>query len=1467
MTQSTTIANLLANPFVLRCAWHKLEAWYSTVEWTPEPEWSEWCRDPWPHLVEVARELAEGRFQPSNMIQIPYPKQGCEIRHYVLPSVRDQLAHLIFAVLLAPFIEARLPNVNFGSRWYRELRRVYVGGKPSWEQKPFSLGDSKLYLPYQRDYGLYRRLASWIAERLTGGSFRIAGESEQEAGISRNEFPRSMLPYVDTSSFKMFRREDDRACYARLDLVKAFPSMHRHSVRQALVSLVKESLPSTAPTSAKRWNIAENLNSEQVGLPRLPDESTKNTLENPWHILAGKAGESLRLKLARKWMDLLDLATFESMGGGQDIHSVLTEIAPLREKDACSFGLPTGLAVSPMLMNVALSKFDYAVLRSLEAGAENGVLTGAYLRFADDMVVFGKDPETLGATITEMEGALRAYRAYSRKLRPRLNWDKAKPESIRKWGKRRKRQAAPILSKNDWIDEHSPGEFVTYLVECMSNLGVEIITERRGEPAFSRLARLHELARWDIRDLEVRKDTLLAFAANRLATAWVPLPDGEDQELKDDGTELQGGRKKSSYEEAVADIRRSIRQSVLSAPFKFGLWHSVILAMLRTEHQSETSDEGAVRTETGIDWLQKMLRLVAIDSDWEKAWPSSDSSVDSAKRGSAEDPRMRRACVSFLRSHFWRELAKIIRQLDAACEAGMDRNPPSDAWYARVIGPRDATPVLRLLSETSVWARILYPSGTHHLPAWERTAIKLALSACLDASRPGSGNSQPGYHKHLQMLLGTDLPGEQPLASFCEFGDERQALSRCERVQLLLSRPKRFAPTEALTILEDAVQSTAARLKLSDRKSATVHAEFMWGLNDYAVLRRALIAFECDTTLGQPLLKSIGGFLGGCKGVNVPQVGDAGGRSSLIRLLWGAPSTEPLANWLVRPTRVPAVGLPVPWAIKIYHDLLKERVPVGQWRGIEPVIETPWEGSIAEHRRLTLGDSFRREPGAPLVEKVSTPVVAWEERLTILPHPTNLVPKWLGWSDNRAKGWHATLAFFLALDGGERFHDRAWSLYPNMPSWGEHLERCCETPLPSFVWSIVDYTMGYFQPKLKPEAAWKRLQSIALDSRLMASGFKEYATSISIEYDNPFPCTDKSYYLCPHGSSIKESVPPTLEVSIPRTPKLAETLRVRIAQVSAEPDWERVPEQWPAPAHVCREARNQLIHAIESVRSASPSYPSEMLVFPELVLHADDVDDICRLAKYKGIGLLGGLFWREVLPPILPAYEIVDPSHVRYFVNEAVLMVPHIREPRKSPPFVFRIRKPRPAHIEYGVQDMLTKQPHPKNTWRVLRGSEWIRFDHHRWGPFAVAICSDLLDAEPWTQLRGSLLHLFLTAWNPDINLYDSMTWSRAYELFANVVSVNHGHEGGSRAWIPIHTSRKTAFAQSPFSVQGRGHFVMTDVDLPVRALYDVQRLDEEAARQQVHDLAKEAFSGSSAIEPLTAKHFKTPGPTFRPQD
>ena len=108
------------------------------------------------------------------------------------------------------------------------------------------------------------------------------------------------------------------------------------------------------------------------------------------------------------------------------------------------------------------------------------------------------------------------------------------------------------------------GPFVTSLVERLSEMGTDTLQQRFGDGDRGHLARLHELARFDIDDEQVQEDTRRAFSVNRLVRAWLPTGGAAGDEGK-----------------AAADIREAVGFVLRRTPWKFALWRAVVRAAVR----------------------------------------------------------------------------------------------------------------------------------------------------------------------------------------------------------------------------------------------------------------------------------------------------------------------------------------------------------------------------------------------------------------------------------------------------------------------------------------------------------------------------------------------------------------------------------------------------------------------------------------------------------------------------------------------------------------------------------------------------------------------------------------------------------------------------------------------------------------------------------------------------------------------
>ena len=109
MTESDRVGALLAHPEILRAAWMRVNAWYHSGDIAPEPELSEWRLHPEGKLRTLEEALQENTWAPEAWTQLPYPKKAARLRHFVQPTIRDQVAFMAHMVLLGPILDSRIP--------------------------------------------------------------------------------------------------------------------------------------------------------------------------------------------------------------------------------------------------------------------------------------------------------------------------------------------------------------------------------------------------------------------------------------------------------------------------------------------------------------------------------------------------------------------------------------------------------------------------------------------------------------------------------------------------------------------------------------------------------------------------------------------------------------------------------------------------------------------------------------------------------------------------------------------------------------------------------------------------------------------------------------------------------------------------------------------------------------------------------------------------------------------------------------------------------------------------------------------------------------------------------------------------------------------------------------------------------------------------------------------------------------
>ncbi len=569
---------------------------------------------------------------------------------------------------------------------------------------------------------------------------------------------------------------------------------------------------------------------------------------------------------------------------------------------------------------------------------------------------------------------------------------------------------------------------------------------------------------------------------------------------------------------------------------------------------------------------------------------------------------------------------------------------------------------------------------------------------------------------------------------------------------------------------------------------------------------------------------------------------------SLHRLLWGVlAETVPPAQWPLRPWEIPAVGLPARVAALLFRSARGDRVPSGWDANAGPLTWTFGEGVdlLATGRRHQLGLVMAEPTAVTSAQLKVHRSPGWE----VVPHGAYYWP-FLAATEVAAESYAFycdVLLLLTALDGGESildalvehgvgavpFEDRwswrsrihlpktAWRLIERTLCWAEHPAEDVREIATSLVLALEPWTPG--------ELSWDDFVRERVDILLDAKDDDESARTVRLP-----------------GSPDTE-LPQELML---RDRHLRQKFTVRIGQVHAWTQSQRVVAGFPAldRGSVTR-IMEQVAYAFQSPSHSGPDQEPELVLLPEVSIPQPEVRTLRNLVATTGRAALAGLYWRELSPVYRACYGTTPVR--KWFVNEAELVVPFGHDDR-GPSSVrwYRVRKPLPAHNEVGLAQALTAQS-GITTWSVLRGYRWYRFLHRRWGDFTVSICADLIDTTPWRSLRGELLHLFMVAFNKDVDLYDSLTWVRAYETYVNLVAVNHGHHGGSFLWTP-----RRSHGNELARLRGERLFVVADITIPVKDLLDAQR-----------DGVRDAIS-TAACEWAGTRHqrseFKSPPPGFR---
>lgn len=1457
MTNETLqkVSGVLGDQAVLRGAWLRIDSWYRLGELAPQPELSRWRLHPEAMLRELGEDLRNGKWAPGCWRQVPYPKKGARLRHYMMPTVRDQVAFMAHMVVLGPILDQQIANFAFGNRWYRPIYWNNRQNPPKWELRPYPLLTNRIYLSYARSHGLFRRVAHWTVARMTNAKI------DAEAPSNRLQLPEDYadaLPKWTSNSWWQGTNKKHRAYWAALDIELAYPSVRIDKLAVAM----------------------------------------RRALQNPVHfdnlfngcpdnVFIALHDKNVRLEIGERLVSALAKVRVETCGIPQEFWTPPKNHRLPKITANPYDGIPTGLAISGTLLNVALIEADRRVEHYLEGTSGNE--RAAILRFADDMYVLSRSSEGLFSLIESVHGALSGNGTSSFNI-PNdasnicINIRKIKPSAVKEvikdylfdhdWIPCGKCEQPLPRNQSDYLDStladwwkakengdntnshHEPierasiemgdvGPFVTGLVERLSDMGTDTLRQRFGDGARDYLAQLHDLARFDIEDEQVRPDTRRTFSVNRLVRAWLPRARESGEEI----AELQ-------------KIRKTIGFVLNQTPWKFVIWRAAVRgAARRPATESENEQEG---NKESIEWLSNLLKRISSSSEltdsvaWLSQWPDIDAIDDHECEQSDywED-----LYISFLRTSFWRSLAEVVRELKL--HEGRIANDETDQWVqspdrwaTRAIPEELHGVVAEELGNIERWIDLLYPQfDTVKFEEWpweidEFVGAVLSIHSTAELARAWQRADGPG--PSLQ------VPNSVRIQSMPK---TTAILSKCDRLKPTWRRPTRKIDYWGLSNIQmghwdDKLEKTLFPApdkflikRAMDDPRSVIAAGYALGCSGgidsnlaYRIipsLDKSASKFDEDPLLLQDYVRTR-------QLIVVPNT-DSRQPPTVHRLLWGIPMCAGLTEWELAVWETPAEGLPSRVAVAIFGAVYKKSHPP-QWEprhGPLTWILEDEQDVLATGRRsqFFVDENLKSEANSLMVERSAL----WE----VIPNAAFFLPiVSAAGGDIHAKSYLLycdVLLLLTVLDGSERILDFLvkWGIseipFSDKWAWRSRIH------LPLKAWNLIEEILCWSEhPSANVKLLGNRLaKSISNWSHedITCEDFLSERIDIGLSLDNDLEIVRT---IRPAGDLRGPDLPSDLQIA---NTSIDEDMVVRVGQVTAWPKSSKVVNKFP---RLSVSKTNEMIEQVTNVflaptQSVDEKQP-QLIILPELAIPQNEIYSLRNLVITEKKAVVAGLYWRELEPAFWrPSW--LKPRF-RYIVNEAEFIIPI--GTGQGPPRArwFRVRKPVLAHIEHGLAQALSNIA-TNTEWKMLPGRRWYRFLHPKWGDFTVAICADLIDSAPWRALRGDLLHLFMVAFNKDVDLFDSLTWVRAYENYVNVASVNHGKYGGTFLWTP-----RKKHERELARLRGNELLLIADVHLPIKDLLEAQETGSKKA------IEREAKYWQN-LKPAEMK-FKAPPPGFR---
>ena len=231
----------------------------------------------------------------------------------------------------------------------------------------------------------------------------------------------------------------------------------------------------------------------------------------------------------------------------------------------------------------------------------------------------------------------------------------------------------------------------------------------------------------------------------------------------------------------------------------------------------------------------------------------------------------------------------------------------------------------------------------------------------------------------------------------------------------------------------------------------------------------------------------------------------------------------------------------------------------------------------------------------------------------------------------------------------------------------------------------------------------------------------------------------------------------------------------------------------------------EIKNGIVNLNIVAPTIKPQIIILPEFALPLEYENELVQISKTTGCVFIAGLDFIKS--------EFDDK---KYIENKAVVVIPNSWPTNKKSVYA--------SKIYFGKYFFSNLELHAfKDNFTPKPNENMYIFDAGFYGNIGVAICADFFDIERFEVYKGRIHHMFVIAYNQDVNSFYFLAEAISRLVFCNVAICNTGYFGGSIVFSPY----EKVYKRYVYKHEGGKLFTSQVLSLPVKELDEFQNNKE----------------------------------------